>query len=74
MIRPVFVPLSIRRAVTDAIQAAERDYSDQTVASAQAEAAIDALQPFMERLRAGQPEYTIPAPGDQSDSLQHGST
>lgn len=70
--REVFVPLSLRRAVTDAIEAARPAYRDQTLASAQAEAAIDAMRPFVEKLLAGAPHQPLPNPSDDGDGLENG--
>lgn len=70
--REVFVPLSLRRKVTDAIENARPGYSDQTLASAQAEAAIDALRPFMNELLADSPDQALPGPSDDGDGLENG--
>lgn len=70
--REVFVPLSLRRKVTDAIENARPGYSDQTLASAQAEAAIDALRPFMNTLLADSPDQALPGPSDDGDGLENG--
>lgn len=68
--RKTFVPLSVRRKVTDAIEKARPLYKDQTLASAQAEAAIDALDEFMQGLILDPPEYTFPHPSYDRNRLQ----
>ncbi len=68
--RKTFVPLSVRRKVTEAIKTAQPLYTDQTLASAQAEAAIDALDEFMQGLIVDPPEYTFPHPSYDRDRLQ----
>lgn len=71
MTRPVHIPLSVRKKVAAAIKAARPGYDDQTVDSAQAEAAIDALQPFLVKL-IDATENTFPKPTHDSDRLQDG--
>lgn len=66
------VPLSLRRKVTDAIEAARPGYADQTLASAQAEVAIEAMRPFMEGLLAETPNQPFPNPSDDGDGLEDG--
>ena len=68
----LFIPLSLRRKVTDAIEAARPGYADQTLASAQAEAAIEALRPFMEALVAETPNQPLLNPSDDGDGLENG--
>lgn len=68
----LFIPLSLRRKVTDAIEAARPGYADQTLASAQAEAAIEALRPFMEALVAETPNQSLLNPSDEGPgSAEH---
>lgn len=66
------IPLSLRREVTDTIEAARPGYADQTLASAQAEAAIEAMRPFMEGLLAETPNQPFPDPSDDGDGLENG--
>ena len=68
----LFIPLSLRRKVTDAIEAARPGYADQTLASAQAEAAIEAMRPFMEGLLAETPNQPLLNPSDDGDGLENG--
>lgn len=67
----LFIPLSLRRKVTNAIEAA-RPAMRKTLASAQAEAAIEAMRPFMEGLLAETPNQTLPNPSDDGDGLENG--
>lgn len=68
--RPIRVPLSVRRGVYEAIKAARPGYADQTLASAQGEAAIEALGPFMESLVSDSSENPVTQPADDRDRLE----
>ena len=73
VLRKTFVPLSVRRKVTDAIETARPLYRDQTLASAQAEAAIDALDGFMLSLVSDPSKYVFPYPRYDRNRLQEDS-
>ncbi|WP_406714747.1 hypothetical protein [Trueperella pyogenes] len=69
--RDLWIPLSIRRRVADAIATAQpADYGQTTIDWARAEAACGALTPFILSL-VDAPESAITKPTNNSDSLEN---